>query len=241
MIARLVVLALSLSSSLAAQQTGRPLKGSLHGSARDSISGLALRKTFVCASLRSATFWTSRCAAVDSTGFYQLDSLPSGALDIYVSCQVIRGAFGKVLRSDKIDITDSASVRRDWSVLSAGCDSRPVRRVTGVFRGHFSSGFEESRFIPCSRDAWFIPEDSLDVYPYDARRAWVSWSSGYTGPVPLKWPDVPNDDAGNPRYYVRWSGTVVGPGLYGHLGVSPFEFFVERVLEVRAPSARDCR
>jgi hypothetical protein len=114
-----------------------------------------------------------------------------------------------------------------------------VRRVAGIFQGHYTPGFESSDFVPCSADGWFIPGDSLEAYKYDARRAWVTWPQSVGDGV--KWPDAPRDSYGNPRYYVRWRGTVVGPGHYGHMGVSPFEFVVDAVLELRPPTAKDCR
>lgn len=120
-----------------------------------------------------------------------------------------------------------------------GCDLRPLREVKGVFRGYYTPGFESSEFVPCSTDAWFIPDDSLSVYPFDARNAWVTWDAAAVRR--LKWPEVARDKYGNSKYYVRWRGTVVGPGRYGHLGVSPFEFRVDTVFELRAPRRKDCR
>lgn len=49
------------------------------------------------------------------------------------------------------------------------------------------------------------------------------------------------DSYGNPRFYVRWQGTVEGPGEYGHLGISPFEIWVDSLIEIRAPSKADCQ
>jgi len=130
-------------------------------------------------------------------------------------------------------------VRRNWVVSPAGCDLRPVRRVTGIFRGRYTPGFEASEFVPCKADAWFIPTDSLATYPYDAKNAWVTWST-FRNPE-LKWPPAPKDEYGNPVYYVRWRGTVVGPGRYGHMGVAPFQFFVDSVFELRASRKKDCQ
>ncbi len=130
-------------------------------------------------------------------------------------------------------------LRHDWIVSSAGCDLRPLRQVSRIFTGHYTPGFESSKFVPCANDAWFVPTDSLDLYPYDAKEAWVTWRDAANQQV--KWPDAPRDEYKNPTYYVRWRGTLVGPGRYGHLGVSPFQFFVDSVLLLRAPTKNDCR
>jgi len=155
---------------------------------------------------------------------------------ISVHCETIR-TLSKSLASDSV-LLANVRLRRDWTVGTEGCDPRPVRRVSGTFSGHYTPGFESSKFVPCPSSEWFIPADSLDAYPYDARRAWVRWSVGRMRE--LKWPKAPRDPYGNSRYYVRWRGTVVGPGRYGHLGVSAFELQVDSVAELRAPGPQDC-
>ena len=173
------------------------------------------------------------CARVDTAGAYRIDGLPLLDLKLSVSCPTIRG-FGKTMASDSVRFTDTTFVRRDWAVNTTGCDPRPLREVKGVFRGHYTPGFEASKFTPCASDAWFIPSDSLSY-----RSAWATWRPGVGRE--LKWPKAPHDEYGNPTYYVRWRGTAIGPGRYGHLGVAPFEFLVDSVLELRAPKKTDCR
>jgi hypothetical protein len=211
----------------------------MYGIVRDSASGNPVHKSSVCALIPAGPpFFESRCARVDTAGVYRVDNLPALGMRVFVSCEAIRGV-EKGLADDSVVFADSASLRRDWTVPTAGCDRRPVRRTVGVFRGHYTPGFESSEFVPCESDGWFIPGDSLDLYPFNARRAWATWPPGVGRD--LKWPDAPRDSYRNSRYYVRWRGTVVGPGRYGHMGVSAFEFVVDSVLELRAPRKRDCR
>jgi len=234
----LALFTLALSSPAVAQNTPRRL-AAIGGVVRDSASGRAVQKASVCTLIPAGpSLLSQRCGVVDSTGRYRLDSLPLRSLRISVQCETLRG-LGKALASDSVVFTDTVLVRRDWLVSRTGCDPRPVRRVTGVFRGHYTSGFEASEFIPCAADGWFIPGDSLDTYPFNARRAWVTWPAAVGESV--KWPDAARDRYGNSRYYVKWRGTVVGPGRYGHMGVSTFEFQVDTVLELRIPGRRDCR
>lgn len=211
----------------------------LEGVVRD-ISGLPMQKSLVCADIpRSPSSLTSRCSRTDSTGTYRVDSIASGRRRVSVFCETVRGLGSRHVVSDSIEFDDGASVRRDWAVSRVGCDPRSIRRVTGVFRGHYTPGFESSEFVPCTADGWFVRGDSLDWYPLDNRRAWAEWAPGFR--QRLKWPNAPRDQHGYSRFYVRWRGTVVGPGRYGHMGVSAFEIRVDSVLELRAPSTRDCR
>lgn len=222
-----------------AQTRRLPRAAALFGIVRDSASGDPIQKSWVCAFIPAGpSALESRCARVDVLGAYRLDSLPAVGMRISISCETIRG-IGRGLAYDSLVFADSVALRRDWSVPTTGCDRRPVRRVAGVFRGHYTPGFESSEFIPCAADGWFIPGDSLDLYPFNARRAWATWPPGVGRN--LEWPDAPRDRYGNSRYYVRWRGTVVGPGRYGHMGVSPFEFVVDTVLELRPPAQKDCR
>jgi hypothetical protein len=235
-----VVLLVGVAVAAAAQSPGARTTV-LQGVVRDSATGHPMEKTSVCASVapRSAALFTARCGMTDSTGAYRVDSIapPRGIVSVY--CETVRGLSGKHLASDSIAFDEGTVIRRDWVVSSVGCDPRHVRRVNKIFRGHYSGGFEQSEFIPCAADAWFIPGDSLDWYPFNNRRAWVEWRSGAADRV--AWPRVKRDEDGYPRYFVRWRGTVVGPGRYGHMGVSAFEIRVDSVLELRAPKPGDCR
>jgi hypothetical protein len=215
------------------------MAASIAGVVRDSVPRPPTRKQSVCALIpagQSTFYW--RCADIDSSGAYRLDSLPLERIQISIQCQTI-GIMNKGLVYDSIAFTQPTVVRRDWVVDRAGCDPRPLRRVTGVFRGHYTPGFESSEFVPCAADAWFLPGDSLNVYRIDMRNAWADWPTRADRKV--KWPDAPRDSYGNPRFYVRWRGTVEGPGNYGHMGVSAFGFNVDSVLDVRAPRPTDCR
>lgn len=235
----LLAMLLSTVSQAQAQAGSLTRSAAMSGTVRDSASGLVARKSWVCALIPAGpSSFESRCAAVDTLGTYRLGNLPAGGMRVSVSCEAILG-MGKGLAYDSVVFSDSAVLRRDWVVSTTGCDSRPVRRISGVFRGYYTPGFESSEFVPCPADAWFTPGDSLDSYPFDARRAWAIWPTRADRKV--KWPDVSRDSYGNPRYYVRWRGMVIGPGHYGHMGVSAFELAVDTVFELRPPARHDCR
>ena len=130
-------------------------------------------------------------------------------------------------------------MRRDLAVGTAGCDLRPLRRITGVFSGHYTSEFEVSEFVPCPRDRWFIPSDSVGTQRGLRGRAWVRW----TRPGLLDAPGgeaTPERVSGGNRYFVRWRGAIEGPSSYGHMGISPFLITVDSVLDVRTSGRDDC-
>ena len=210
------------------------------GVATDSVSDAPIQKAVVCSLPRRGQSGLMRCDELNEQGEYRLDSLPSDSVTISLSCSVIAG-LGKLLDRATIPPGTADPQIHNWRVSSQGCDLRPVRHLRGTFRGHYSGGFEESRFVPCPSDAWFEPGDSLDSYRYDARQAWVAWPKDTALGDSIMWPDVPRDRWGNVRYYIRWRGTVVGPGRYGHMGAAPFNFTPDSILEVMVPSQDDCR
>ena len=229
------VLVACLCSPLSAQGWVPAGRAKLQGSVRTPEGG-SVRRADVCATSNDRRV----CAAVDSTGVYELTGLPNRPIVIEVTCDVVLSLpFYRVLASDTVRFAMDSVIHRDWRVSNDGCDQRIIRHVPGIFRGHYTAGFEESDFIPCPADAWFQPGDSLQAYQPEARGAWVSLSEG------VNWPSVPPDTLGNNRgsaeYYVVIRGTVVGPKPSGHLGVWAFELVVDSILEMRLARERDCR
>jgi hypothetical protein len=211
----------------------------LKGTVRDTVSGQPLARTRVCAELRDehAAIWT-RCAPVDSFAVFRLDHLPAGTWKVAVLCETVR-PYSKSLAAESVAVSEAAPVRREWTVDPAGCDPRPLRRVSGVFRGYYSMGYEVSDFIPCAADAWFVPADSVKSKPMDRRSAWAVLDEARF-PEAFRWPRTVPDKYRQMHYYVHWRGTVIGPGYYGHFGLSAFELRVDSVLELRAVREGDC-
>ena len=235
---RLFTLMLVVALPAPAGAQNRPVALSrVSGSVLDSASLRPPVKTFVCASTDTGRVRPApRCGQVDSAGAYRIDSVIPGRWLLSVQCTTREGPGTEQIAFDRLVVSGS-EIQRNWIVSMRRCDTRPLRRVTGAFRGHFTPGFESSLFIPCPTDTGFLPSDSLGSDPYQ-RSAWVV---GPARAAPQPWPSVPRDPFGNPRYYVEWSGTIIGPGHYGHMGVSPFELRVDSVFVARAPQHSDCR
>jgi hypothetical protein len=202
-----------------------------HGRARvsgtvvDSATGRAIVRARVCRELELGPPFGRgiRCASPDSLGRFTLDSLPEGRQVVTVTCTGRRVLDVRLLRADTLEIGPGEVARVDVRTGAAGCDMRPFVERRGEFAGRYTFGFEESRFTPCG----------------DTLSAWVTFAPS-ANDTAIRWP-APNDKY-YPSYFVRWVGTLRGPWHYGHLGVSPYEFVVERVLEVRRAGRRDgCR
>ncbi len=191
----------------------------------DSTSGKPIpRLTFYNRRISDGSeYGTTYRTVADTTGRLQLDSIPAGVPQHFqVICD--QGLFrGKLL--DSVTTTLQPGEVRKWLVRSSasGCDQRPFLVRRGMFTGHWRSGFEESRFVPCDS---VIPE------------AWACLLPGAGDLVAERWPK--GLDAYYPEVFVRWEGVLKGPWHYGHLGVSDYQITVERILEVRKPSAGDC-
>jgi hypothetical protein len=222
--------------SLAAQSPRLGIdRAALSGVILDSASGKPPRKTQICPIMRTGETWVAGpCAEPDSLGRYRLDNLLLTTIQVSVGCEGLRGE--KNLTRETLQVSEPKEIRRDWIVTAVGCDLRPMRRITKIFTGFWTPGFEASEFIPCPVDSWFLASDSLPPN-YNSQRAWARLGIGARVP---KWPDAPRDSWGNPQYYVEWRGTLEGPGHYGHFGVSAFSFVVDSIIQIRAPRRGDC-
>jgi hypothetical protein len=201
----------------------------------DSSTRQPPKKTRICPAMRTDDWWIAGpCAEPDSIGRYRLDDLLLTSIQLSVTCETA-GLGEKRLAGEILAFTEPTEIHRDWIVSTAGCDPRPMRRITRTFTGFWTPGFEISEFIPCPVDSWAVPGDSLAAD--DNASAWARLAEGVRVP---KWPEVKLDKWGNGRYYVEWRGTLEGPGHYGHMSLSSFSFVADSVIQIRAPRRGDC-
>lgn len=230
-----VLLSIRLAPSTSAQTAPSRVFARMSGIVLDSASGRPPDRSTICASFAAAVV---RCARIDSAGAYRLDSLPLSSVDISVNCETMH-SLGTGVVAARIAFSDSTPLHRDWRLTIRGCDPRPLRRITGVFRGQYTGGFETSAFVACRADSWLVPSDSIDSARPGTASAWADWPAHIASR--MNWDVLKPDSFGTSRLYVRWRGTIVGPGRYGHMGSEPFELRVDSVLEFRAPRPQDCR
>jgi hypothetical protein len=194
-------------------------------------------RLFVCISIKGGGGGGRRCSSVDSLGNFAIDSASGYELSVGVACELIRPPFSKSLAGGA-PITTPGVARRDFRVNPVGCDSRPLRTIHGEFSGRWTTGFEANGFVPCQNSEWFVPSDFAAVDRLNHRAASVSMTSSAWRK--LKFPQLPDDTSHvlhSDTYFVRWRGTIVGPG---HESMYAFELTVDKVLEIRAPSPSDC-
>jgi len=92
---------------------------------------------------------------------------------------------------------------------------------SGIYRGHYTFGFEHSDFQPCERsEMWWV---SLEEGENLAKAAMAT--PGIT----------------NATVYVEVKGEVSATGHYGHLGLFKREIVVRQILVVRPVAPDDCK
>lgn len=232
---------MSATPLLAAQQLAVPRSGTVVGTVRDSVSGAPLLGAYVGPQCAGCGYGTHS----DSAGNFRLDHLPTGSTAIVLFCPTRTMGFGPSIDVREIEVHPAAPTRLDVRVPPGICLGERYMERAGVFRGHWTPGFESSEFVPC-RDASVGLADGiaglLPRTPAFPPMAWATFAEHSRVRDGFTWPaDAPRDDWGIPTFYVVWHGTLRGPGTYGHMGVAAFEFRVDSVMEARRPGPEDCR
>jgi hypothetical protein len=170
----------------------------------------------------------------DSLGRYAFAALPAGSWRITILCPSASYWHAQRLAVFTVELEQGNSSTQDVTVDRTQCRLAVPDTLRGQFRGHWSVGFEESRFVPCAGTI-----DSARVRP-DSDWIWAVWADQSEGRWPEPMPAPDTSDYGD-RYYVEARGLLHGPGDFGHLGVSAYQLEVERLVQVRSPTADDCR
>jgi hypothetical protein len=235
-VTRILTAALALLL-ISAGDSAAQTRGVLHGTVLDSLTSVPLIDALVTAICSGCIGRNS----TDSTGRYRIDTLPAGAVTVVVHCPS-RTLLGRELLQQEITVAESADTRFDVRVPPGACAEPPYAERSGTYRGHYTPGFESSRFIPCPDSTVGLTVGLLPGKRLFPPSAWAVFSPRAREQGAPAWPtDAPRDDWGNPTFFVLWQGTLRGPGTYGHMGVSEFSFTVDSVLVVRRPSGSDCR
>lgn len=202
--------------------------GTLRGTVVDRATGAPLAGFSVAA----GPGWPARA---DSAGEFTFQRADAGMQRLWVVCPSRTAYHAQRIRAGTVRILPDSVVVRRVPVDPAQCTEPARDSLDAVFEGHYSAGFEESRFVPCRGSVERAGGRPL----YATNRAWVRFDSAarYTGP-PLR-PQADTSGYGS-RFFVRWRGRLEGPGNYGHMGVSPYLLTVREIIEVRTPGRGDC-
>lgn len=229
----LLVAAVCCWASLLSAQTS----GTVRGTVTDSLTGTPLAGVHV--GVGKATRY--RGATTDSLGRYVLSNVPFGRQDIEFRCPS-RTFLGRRLVKRQVVVDESNhEATLSVHVPPRGCFEPDSSSRMGIYRGYYSVGFEESQFIPCHDSAVGLQDGLLPGDFLVPLSAWVAFAkTAFQQKVAWPPPDTANQRQ-SARYFVRWRGTLTGPGIYGHMGVSAFRFVVDSILDVRVPTSHDCR
>lgn len=114
------------------------------------------------------------------------------------------------------------------------CVEPPISRQRMRLAGLYTSGFENSSFLPCAG----MPPDA--AYYDRPGHYWVDMPPAVYHAIAHA--TSPRDDHGMGRMvYVEWLGTATGPGQYGHMGMALYQLDVEALYKVSATPPASCR
>lgn len=120
----------------------------------------------------------------------------------------------------------SSMLRYGAVLLLVACVRQPATQPVTEFRGHYTPGFEVSRFIACNAlpgdQPWWVILSAHALQQRDSAMRTVLPGPGS-------------------RVFVRWRGVAGAPGETGHLGQSVRHLQVVELLELRTPEEGDCR
>ena len=226
------VLAFSAASRVIFAQS----TGVLSATVFDSLTG----KPIVGARV---TIWCPGCYGrwpTDTAGHFRRGSLPPGQFRLEFHCPSVTPLGAEILHRDVV-ISPNRETVVNVRVPFATCVEPKYSERTGIFRGYWTSGFEESRFFPCADTLLGVSAPLLPGRRIGQPSAWADLSSS-AWPRSLKGPrGAPVDEYGNPTLFVTWHGVLKGPGSYGHLGVSEYSMVVDRVIAIKAKGPANCR
>lgn len=181
---------------------------SIEGTVSELSSGRPLQDVTVSAGMGGQS-------KTDASGHYILNELWPGEWELTFH-PPSRKIIGNVIATKRIRIEPHARAVVDVQVETGDWYEPPLSSLAGVFDGRYSSGFEQS----C-----FVPHGGVIVAPdgerHDVRSAWVTFSRHVLPAMRAQG-----------SYMVRLRGTLTGPGDYGHCGGSDYELVVDEVVEM---------
>lgn len=219
------------ASPLVAQQYG-----TVRGTVSDSVTGaptVAARVAINCQGCYGRQ-------PTDSLGRYVIERVPIGRHRMEFNCPS-RTMLGRELAQPTVDVRKGDTSLVDVRVPPGGCFEPAYSERTGIFRGDWTPGFESSAFIPCADSALGLTGDLMGKRPFKGEAdAWATLDTAAQKELHPLPKHAPRDAYGSSRYFVVWHGTLKGPGMYGHMGVSEYSMIVDSVLSIRAARPNDC-
>ena len=191
----------------------------ISGVVRDSATG---------APLVAATIDIGRTDSTDSKGRFTFVQVPAGEIGFSLRCPT-RTWQGKLLLFRKMRIVPGSDVTMELRVDTSLCNEPAPRAVRGEFRGYYRSGFEESEFSPCADSALGVPMGEHAQNGWTGTLAWVGFNASSEASLAAARKAFRARHRDDDGVYVRWIGTLEGPGRYGRGPASSYLFRVDSV------------
>ena len=118
-----------------------------------------------------------------------------------------------------------------FEIDSTSCKEPLTTQLRGRHAGMYLSEFEQSAFFPC------VGLSGADAYGWKPHSAWANLPASLEDSFIWRL-RMSNADEG---MYVEWTGTLTGPGNYGHMGMSLYEFDVERLDKLSSTRPSACK
>lgn len=162
-------------------------------------------------------------------------SRSTGDDGVYIGTALVeeQGRFSVHCRAAKPFVTGDVLATPYYSVIdgridmiidvdASRCGTPPSKR-RARFAGMYAPEFESSLFFPCDG----LPM-AAENPPDTPQRVWADVPKAVAGE--LTWARTRESVVGDgDGFYVEWTGTLIGPGSYGHMGMSSYEFKAEVV------------
>ena len=123
------------------------------------------------------------------------------------------------------------------------CASQPHLELNRLFSGWYITEFEGSSFQACPDEP--VPltlryrASAMDTLGLWGTPTWVELAP--RAAEFLRHSEPPAQDSSRNRWFVRWYGTLRGPGTYGHMGGSSYSLYVDSMVLAKTPRATDCQ
>jgi carboxypeptidase family protein len=160
------------------------------------------------------------CVMADTAGVFRLDSLLPDTYTLQIECETNAPGYSKALARRRVETVADGVTTADIKVVPIACDQRRYEVVRGELTGHWASGFELDDFVPCQDSSKHASVERKGLRPGEL------------------WQLPAGEDYGRgTRWFVRWRGALIGPRGF----TTRYRMVVEDVLEMRVPTAEDCK
>lgn len=157
---------------------------------------------------------------------------PQGSFSIY--CRAAKPfVAGDILATPHYSVIDGR-IDMTIDVDATRCGTPPSKR-RARFAGMYAPEFESSLFFPCDG----LPK-ATENPPDTSHGVWADVPKAVADE--LTWARTRESIIGEgDGFYVEWTGTLTGPGSYGHMGMSLYEFRAETVHDTSDKRPVSCK